>query len=149
MRAIETSADDRGLIAALAAEGLPTDDLAAEGRQFFSFYTDDGVLIGYGGVEALGNGAALLRSVTVAGPLRRQGHGRRVVAWLLDRLAAQGVEDVWMLTVTAAALGESCGFQAIDRATAPAFIRNTRQFAELCPSSAVLMRKKREGHGRD
>ena len=65
-------AGDPALAAALAAEALPVDDLAAPGRNFFAYRTLSGALVGYGGFELFGP-EVLLRSVVVSAALRGRG----------------------------------------------------------------------------
>lgn len=142
--AIEIAATDPAFAAALAAAGLPADDIGEPGRRFFAFHDANGAVVGYGGVELPGDAVALLRSLVVAEGLRGRGFGQRIVRWLLDWLAVRGVDDVWMLTTTAMGLGERCGFRRIDRSAAPATVKNTRQFASLCPTTAILMRRQGE-----
>ena len=63
------------LAAALASEGLPTDDLAEPGRVFFRFVDDDGRVVGFGGYELYCEDE-LLRSIVVVAEMRGRGHGR-------------------------------------------------------------------------
>lgn len=123
---------------ALAAAGLPTDDLAAPGRRFFRFRDASGGTVGYAGLESLGDGAALLRSLVVADPARRgRGLGRRIAEMTLAR--ADG--ETWLLTTDAAPFFARLGFAPAPREAAPDALRGTRQFSGLCPASAVLMRR--------
>lgn len=138
MHANEVSGYDPGLVSALAGANLPTDDLTEAGRTFFAFRDDTGDVLGYGGVETY-RAVALLRSVVVAKDRRGQGIGARLVEWLLDHLRAHGCREVYMLTTTAVSLGARCGFTQINRDAAPPVIRDSRQMACLCPSTAVLM----------
>jgi N-acetylglutamate synthase-like GNAT family acetyltransferase len=124
-------------VEALAAEGLPTDDLAEAGRIFVRLLLDDSS-VGYGGYELHG-GDALLRPVVVLPGLRGQGLGRRVTEAVLRAAARAGARRAWLLTTTAAPFFERLGFVRIPREAAPEIIRSTRQAAQLCPSSAALM----------
>ena len=55
----------------------------------------------------------------------------------------------YLLTTTAAVLAARMGFQTVSRDAVPATIQATRQFAALCPASAVVMRleQSRPGNG--
>lgn len=64
-----------------------------------------------------------------------------MTGWALLRLAEAGVTDAWLLTTTIAPLAEKLGFRRVDRALAPTEIQASRQFAALCPSSAILMHR--------
>jgi arsenate reductase len=130
--------DDAGLAAALAAEGLPVDDLTDAGRTFYTFSTLDGATVGYGGFELLGE-HVLLRSVAVLPALRGKGLGRNIVPLLLYRAYREGARTAWLLTNSAAPFFEKIGFKVVDRQAAPGAVLATRQAASLCPASAPLL----------
>ncbi len=144
LQVAEVRPDDPGLVASLAAAGLPVDDLAEPGRHFFVFSSGIGK-VGYAGWEEAGD-AVLLRSLVVLDGMRGRGFGRQITEWLLARLAGAGNSAVYFLTTSAAAaaLGERTGFARADRALAPASIQATRQFSGLCPSNAILMTLRRD-----
>ena len=121
----------------LAAEHLPTDDLAEPGRAFFRIWRD-GERLGFGGYELQGEDA-LLRSLVVVPGLRGQGLGRKVTEAVLRAAVEDGARRAWLLTTSAAPFFERMGFAPIARDDAPESIRSTRQAAQLCPSSAALM----------
>lgn len=129
------------LAAMLAEAGLPTDDLGEPGRRFFRF-SEDGRTVGFIGWEAEGNAHALLRSTVVAPARRGHGDGSQIIRWALTRLAELGFTDAWILTTTIEALAQRLGFTRADRAQAPEPIRRSRQFAQLCPSSAQLLHRR-------
>ena len=132
------AADDAGLAAALAVEGLPVDDLTDAGRTFYTFSTLDGATVGYGGLELLGE-HVLLRSVAVLPAFRGKGLGCNIVPLLLYRAYRAGARTAWLLTDTAAPFFGKIGFRGGDRQAAPAAILATRQAASLCPTSAPLL----------
>ncbi|MFP5076412.1 arsenic resistance N-acetyltransferase ArsN2 [Rhizobium sp. YIM 134829] len=125
------------LRAALSAARLPVDDLAEPGRHFHRF-DDDGGTIGFGGLELHGT-VALLRSVVVLPERRGQGHGQAVVSALRTEASRLGVSELYLLTKGAAPFFERLGFARVDRAEAPAAIRQSRQAQHLCPASASLL----------
>lgn len=126
------------LAAALAAAGLPTDDLAMPGRVFFRFRDADCAAVGFGGYELLGKDV-LVRSVVVSPERRNAGLGREIVALLLREAAAAGATQAFLLTTTARTFFERVGFAVIPRDKAPPAILSTREAAELCPSTAPLL----------
>lgn len=130
------------LIVALEAAGLPTGDLGDPGRTFFHHRRLDDESVGWGGFELYG-ADALLRSMTVEPHARRQGNGRNLAALLMRRAHECGARQAYALTdnLDSRAFFEAAGFLAIERNAAPASIRGTRQVAELCPASAVLLTK--------
>jgi arsenate reductase len=134
---------DPALVAALAAAGLPTqdlpiDDLVEPGRSLFAYRTLAGTLAGFGGFERFGEDA-LLRSVVVVPALRGRGIGRNLGPLLMRRAFDAGARHAWLLTTSPTALFERIGFKPQPRDTASAAIAATRQFASLCPASARLL----------
>lgn len=128
-------------IAVLLAEaGLPSDDLAELGRRFWRFCDARGEAIGIGGLELYGT-EALLRSVLVLAGRRRRGLGRAIVAHLLAEAGARGTRRVFLLTTTAEPFFAALGFAVTGREAVPPAIAATREFATLCPASAVCMTK--------
>jgi arsenate reductase len=132
---------DPALAAALHAAGLPTDDLAEPGRQFFAYDALEGTRLGYGGIEALG-ADALLRSLVVLPAARRQGTGAGIVALLQRRAFDAGARRAWVLTTDAAAYFERAGYKVAARDAAPAAVLATRQASNLCPASATLLQRR-------
>lgn len=130
-------ADDPALRAALAEAGLPVTDLNAPGRIFFRM-DEAGAPAAYGGLEIHG-AQGLLRSLVVIPALRGRGHGRELVHALIAEARARGLTQLWLLTLTAPDFFERLGFQRTDRASAPAAIAASEEFANLCPATAVCM----------
>jgi amino-acid N-acetyltransferase len=123
----------------LAASGLPTDDVRSGAAQFY-IVTAGGDVVGVGGLEPYG-AAGLLRSVAVREPARGSGVGTAICEELEDRARAEGVEVLYLLTTTAAGFFADRGYEEVERTTAPAAIRETTQFEDLCPATAACMRK--------
>jgi len=128
----------------LAAAGLPTEDVGSTPESFYVGVRDDGSRVGCGGIEACDE-VGLLRSVVIEPDCRGEGYGAALAAALEERARAEGVETLYLLTTTAAEFFDSQGYDRVDRGAAPAAIRGTTQFAELCPDSAVCMRTEIEG----
>jgi amino-acid N-acetyltransferase len=132
--------EDRAAIRALLdANELPVQDLAESGATFLVARVD-GVLAGVVGLEALGT-SALLRSLCVASERRKQGLARSLCAAIEALARGHGVRELYLLTTTARPFFERQGFAVGTRDTAPAEIRATAEFRDLCPSTASLMRK--------
>lgn len=132
------------LAALLRANDLPTDDLGAPGQRFFRRQGPDGRVLGYIGLELLGS-VALLRSLVVAEDARGRGHGSALVEHAARHARAAGVEDLYLLTTTAADFFAAHGFERIDRSAVPTAIAESREFADLCPASAIVMRRRLVG----
>lgn len=135
----EIPGSDPALASALAEADLPTDDLAEPGRRFFRF-SDGAGLVGFIGWEEAGE-VALLRSLVVLPARRGQGWGHAMIGWALLHLAEGGATDAYLLTTGIDRLAEQLGFAAIDRAEAPPSIQASRQYASLCPSTAIFMHR--------
>lgn len=140
LRVNRLNPEDLGKLSdALAASGLPVADLAEPARTFFRF-DDDAGLVGYGGPE--GQGAdRLLRSLLVVADRRGDGFGRSVLALLENVARVMRVQRLHLLTNTAAPFFAANGYAAADRATAPAPIAASREFATLCPAPAAYLVK--------
>ncbi len=126
---------------ALAKAGLPADDVDAPGRLFWRFETRNQLLTGYGGLEILGD-VALLRSVVTLPPLRRRGIGRAIVLALEAEAALHRCSAVYLLTTDAQAFFGTLGYRKCARDDVPAAIRETTQFATLCPATADVLVKR-------
>ena len=94
--------------------------------------------VGVAGFEHYGD-VALLRSVTVAESARGFGIGRQLCDACCSYASKLGVRSLYLLTETAADYFATMGFKEIPRNHAPPSIRNTKEFREFCPTSAVLM----------
>ena len=130
-----------GLKAALRKAGLPCEDVEAPNRLFWRFETDDLMPVGFGGLEVHGHDA-LLRSVVTLPPLRRKGIGAAIVTLLEVEGRALGVQALWLLTTSAADYFADLGYVTCERMKVPQAIRDTKEFAALCPASAVVMTKR-------
>lgn len=127
-----------GLAWFLDAANLPSADLADPGRLFFRLEADS--LVGYGGLE--GEGAdRLLRSIVVLADRRGHGLGRASVATLERQACDLGVQNLHLLTTTAAPFFRALGYADADRGAAPSAIAASREFTALCPASAAHLVK--------
>lgn len=133
-----SSAEDPDLRTALAAAGLPIDDLAEPGRWLYGYSTLGGERMGYGGFERYGDDV-LIRSIAVLPEQRHRGVGGGILALLMRRAFDQGARRAWLLTTSAAGFFEQAGFKSVAREQAPEAIMGTQQARTLCPASAVLL----------
>lgn len=132
---IRTIAVDDDLKALLSANDLPIGDVDDPTIRFYGAF-DGTRLVGVVGIQAL-DGAVLLRSLAVTSDHRARGLGRQ-----LCEHAMGDAREVWLLTTSARDYFARHGFEPIDRSSAPQAIQRTRQFSELCPSSATVMRRR-------
>ena len=114
---------------------LPANDLEAHE---FIVARDGNRITGCIGLELQG---PLLRSLAVDPANRNQGIAGELCSRLLSHAADQGVREIYLLTDSADRFFERIGFQKIARENAPESIRTHKQFTELCPDSAIVMRK--------
>lgn len=132
----EQLADVEGL---LVGNDLPAADVREGPGEFYVAF-DDGEAVGIGGLEVAGD-VALLRSVVVRDAVRGRGYGTALCDALERAARDRGIERLYLLTTTAAAFFAGRGYDRVDRDTAPASLRETAEFADLCPASATCMRK--------
>lgn len=136
--AIDAASPD--LIQTLAAENMPTSDVAEANRQFWRKVVD-GQAVGFVGLEVYGD-VALLRSLAVPSEFKGHGHGADLVSAAIAQAKQQGVSTLWLLTKSAKPFFERIGWELADRASAPSAIAQTRQFDGLCSASATCMIKR-------
>jgi N-acetylglutamate synthase-like GNAT family acetyltransferase len=123
----------------LEASGLPTSDLESA-RPEFAVIREHGQIVAAGALQRFGS-SALLRSVVVAPGLRGVGLGQTVVSEL-ERLArAADINQLVLLTETAAEFFARQGYRIIERGSAPQEMHGCEEFRSLCPSSATCMAK--------
>jgi C_GCAxxG_C_C family probable redox protein len=138
LRAAATG-DLAAIHALLDTAGLPAGDVA-DHLAHFVVAEDGAQVVGVGGLEACGS-YGLIRSFAVAADYRGQGIARSLFERLWEHAGELGVEALYLLTTGAADYFARLGFAVVAREQAPEAIRDTRQFASLCPASAVLMRR--------
>ena len=124
----------------LQAAGLPVGDLSADLFDNYLVAWIGGRLVGCIGLEAYAP-VGLLRSLVVDGECRDAGIGGRLVAELEARAAANGIAELWLLTIDADRYFAGLGYRARERAEAPGAVRRSAEFSTLCPADAVLMSK--------
>lgn len=120
---------------------LPSSDLQSDHLDHFFAYGSADDLTGIVGLELFGP-TALLRSLAVTDQLRGSGIGKALVAEAERYAEKNGVCELYLLTNTAEVFFARLGYASIDKSTAPEAIKQTQEFASLCPDSAVLMMKK-------
>ncbi len=104
---------------------------------------DDGAnLIGVVGLEIYGT-VALLRSLAVAPAWQGRGLGAALLAHAERAARQRGIAALYLLTTTAEAFFAQRGYARIPREAVPPILRQTAEFAALCPASAVCLTKAR------
>ena len=134
----EIPASDSRLAAALKAEGLPTEDLGRSKQRFFTWESDEGVVVAHCGWEGRGEDR-LLRSLVVSPAERGKGLAVRIVAALEHLAAADGARRLWLLTNDAGPIFDRLGWRRAAREDAPEDVAASAEFRALCPASAICM----------
>ena len=140
-RLLRVPPDDSKFLEALEDVGMPRDDLNVSGGIYFTLVDTRGNPLGYCGYEPLDNSLALIRSCVVPLAHRGKGAGRAIVEGIIDMLAAQGIDELYLFTMDADPFFAGFGFEVVARECAPDAIRETSQFTMECCDDAILMRR--------
>lgn len=119
---------------------LPHADLIEGTPVRFWVAREGTAVIGAVGLETFGP-AGLLRSLVVAPRARGRGLGAQLVQAVEHAAAAEGLHQLVLLTQTAEPFFTRRDYTVIDRARAPAELRDSSEFRSLCPASATCMQK--------
>jgi len=122
----------------LQENNLPVEYLDDD-KKLFALIGENGI-IGTGGLEYFED-SALLRSVTVKESDRGWGFGKIIVSELESLCEEKNIKNIYLLTETAKGFFEKLGYELVDRSFVPAEIKDTTEFSQLCPSSAIVMKK--------
>lgn len=95
-------------------------------------------LVGVAGLELHG-GDGVLRSVAVAPAFRGRGLGAMLTERVMAAARAAGLGRLYLLTMTAEGYFPRHGFLRIERSEAPPAVRESIEFREACPESAIAM----------
>jgi amino-acid N-acetyltransferase len=98
----------------------------------------DGTPIACAGLERYGE-RALLRSVAVASPWRRQGIGSLLVQAVVREAQALAIREIYLLTEGAESFFERLGFQPIARDDVPEALHASAEWRGACPQTATVM----------
>jgi amino-acid N-acetyltransferase len=133
---------DRSIALALIAQAaLPASDLTDAHMEDFFYSGPASMPSGLVGLEFCGFDA-LLRSLVVVPERRGSGIGTALVRHAESYARGCGTRLMYLLTTTAQAFFVELGYVTADRASAPPAIRATREFADLCPGTSILLVKK-------
>jgi amino-acid N-acetyltransferase len=139
-RVVPAAREDLPEIRELLAAG----GLSADGLDDFIDTTlisrSRGKIIGCAALEIYGP-AALLRSVAVDVGWQARGLGAELAEKAIRLAQSRGVNEMFLLTTTAADYFARHGFARCARDDAPAAMRQSVEFTTLCPASAVCMRR--------
>ncbi len=120
----------------LRQAGLPEDIE----RHFDAFLVaEDQGIVGAVGLEAFGS-RALLRSLVIVPGRRGNGTGSALARAMIAQARTGGATELFLLTLDAADFFARLGFREVARDDVSAEIRATREFRELCPATARVMK---------
>ena len=132
------TADFPAVLDLLRRSNLPTDGLEQHLQTMLTARWD-GRIVGCAAIERYGT-AGLLRSVAVAAERRGEGLGQTLTRAALDLARGQRLKTVYLLTETAAEFFPKFGFRPVARDAVDPAVRQSIEFTELCPSTAIAMK---------
>lgn len=121
----------------LTHSNLPLEGAEEALADFIVAFRDE-ELVGTAGLEKYGK-VALLRSVAVTENERSTGLGQELVRRVLDRAYKEGIEQLVLLTTTAASFFPRFGFRKIPRDQMPQAAKASIEYTSACPASATVM----------
>lgn len=122
----------------LKSHQLCFNDVNEQGVHLFGVRFKD-KLVGYFGYE-LFDKLALFRSMVVVPEVRNKGYGVLIWRQAKEKLRDEDVNEVYLLTNTAAPFFHKQGFEEVARSSAPEPILATTEFKEFCPADSVCMK---------
>lgn len=118
---------------------LPYDNINSKKITLYKAYLDN-TLIGIAGYE-LYDDIVLFRSMVIQDNFRHKGYGKVLVDEMIDILKTKKVKEVYLLTTTASGFFKKLDFEVINREEAPESIKESSEFKDLCPQTAICMKK--------
>ncbi len=123
----------------LEQNDLPTDDIYNSSIRFFVARENDRIL-GLVGLEVF-KPFGLLRSLAVIDEFKNKQIGKKLVEYLITESKSEEIKELYLLTTTADKYFPKFGFIRIEREQVPDSIKQTEEFKNICPDSAVVMKK--------
>ena len=133
-------ADVQEIEGLLAAAALPLDG-AAEALETGVVARDGEAIVGAAAIEPYGD-AGLLRSVVVAPDRRGSGIGGSLIDSSETLARELGIDELYLLTDTAAEWFARRGYQRTERENVPASVRSSIEFSTACSDTAVAMKRR-------
>ncbi|MBS1510928.1 MAG: GNAT family N-acetyltransferase [Bacteroidetes bacterium] len=134
-----TTEEREQAIQLLQQHQLPVADI--DDDKLLYLLLDGETVIGTAGLEIFED-CALLRSVSVNQEQQGKGYGKFLNETLEQYAKESGINCMYLLTTTAKDFFDRQGYCVITREEAPTAIKATAEFSSLCPSSAVVMKKR-------
>lgn len=124
----------------LSASNLPIDGVKDNFSNSVVAEDEDGIA-GAIGLEKFGS-VALLRSAVVSSDHRGRGLGTRLVKHVLEQAVGDGIQELYLLTTTAARYFPRFGFTRTPRSAVPGAVKSSAEFQGACPDTAVVMSRR-------
>ena len=134
-----TEKERQQAISLLQQHKLPVSDINED--KLLYLLLDGERVIGTAGLEIFED-CALLRSVSIIKEEQGKGYGNFLNTAIENYAAESGISCLYLLTTTAKDFFNKQGYCVISREEAPVCVQQTAEFTSLCPSSAVVMKKK-------
>ena len=128
------------IISLLQSEKLPVSDLPTDLPDFL-MAIDNGNVVGGIGLEIYARNG-LLRSLVVKPEYRNMKIAASLISELEKVARDAGLQVIYLLTETAPDYFSKKGYEVIARSEAPESLQQSSEFSHVCPTTAVLMRKR-------
>ncbi|NOT92546.1 arsenic resistance N-acetyltransferase ArsN2 [Ferruginibacter sp.] len=139
LKIVVNEEEKQEVITLLQQEQLPVLDIDDDKVLYLLKNTDQ--TIGTVGLEIFED-CALLRSVSIIKEEQGKGYGKFINQEIEKYVKDAGINCLYLLTTTAKDFFDKQGYCVINREEAPLSVQRTAEFSSLCPSSAVVMKKK-------
>ena len=121
--------------------GLAYADINEESHiEFWGMIAEDGTLKGVVGLESY-SPHGLLRSLCVRGEMKGSGLGKQLLSRLEEEAKDRDINELYLLTESAASFFEHSGYEHVERMRVPSQIRSTAEFMIHCSEDAVCLFK--------
>lgn len=137
----KTHPEDQSSVEQLLSDcELPSEDLTENHLDHFFQVKKAGEIVAVAGLEIYGSNG-LLRSVAVQKAHRGKGLAERLTRHIEGHARSENVKRLYLLTTTADTYFKKLGYSSVDRDDLPMEIKESSQFKDICPSSALTMGK--------
>lgn len=119
---------------------LPSRDITKEHLQHFFMVKLETKIVGTVGLEIYADNG-LLRSLAVRKNSRGKGLGKLLVEQIESHADDLEISDIYLLTTTADDFFQYLGYDQVSREEVPEPVIDSNEFSQICPSSAISMKK--------
>lgn len=123
----------------LTRNELPVEDIIP-GKQRFWIIKEGDRILAVAGLEQYGE-FGLLRSLATDPGQRNKGMAAQLLKALFEYAKRASIKELYLITETAERYFEKKGFQKIGRDAVPEAVKESKEFSQICPSTATVMKK--------